>query len=130
MREGNIFSLFVSPHPRGYPSPWFFPRSLVPGPFWEHSSPRLFPRSLVPGPFHGVPQSWPGRYPSPGWGYPQPGQDGIPPPPVRLGWDTPPPARSRWGTPPPPHKGQNSRVSTCYAAGSMPLAFTQKDFFA
>ena len=35
MGKGNIFSLFVSPHPGGYPSPRFFPRFLVPGPFWE-----------------------------------------------------------------------------------------------
>ena len=32
MGEGNIFNLFVSPHPGGYPNPRFFPRCLVPGP--------------------------------------------------------------------------------------------------
>ena len=38
-------------------------------------------------------------------------------------------ARSVWGTPSPfPHGRQSSRASTCYAAGSMPLVFTQEDF--
>ena len=71
----------------GYPSPRFFPRSLVPGPFQGHPSPRFFPRSLVPGTFQG----------------------GTP--------------RQDWGT----SQVQNSRASTCYAAGLMPLAFAQKD---
>ena len=33
-----------------------------------------------------------------------------------------------WGTPPPPPMRQSSITSTCYAAGGMPLAFTQEDF--
>ena len=32
---------------------------------------------------------------------------------------------ARTGVPPSPPQGQNSRVSTCYMAGSMPLVFTQ-----
>ena len=52
-----IVSVCLSVHSRGYPSPRFFPRSLVPSPF-------------------------PLGYPSPGWGdwVPHwPGQDGVPP---------------------------------------------------
>ena len=64
---------------------------------------------------------------STGGGYPQPGLDGG-----RGTWGNPPPARSGWcggGTPStPPPIGQSSIVSTCYAAGGMPLAFTQEDF--
>ena len=39
----------------------------------------------------------------------------------------PPSTRTGWGTPPPPIR-QSSIASTCYAAGGMPLAFTQEDF--
>ena len=56
------------------------------------------------------------------------------PPPTMTGWGTPhhdwmgyPPTMTGWGTPhhdPPPP----SIASTCYAAGDMPLAFTQEDF--
>ena len=86
--EGNIFSLSV--HIWGYPSPMFFPRSLVPGPFRGYPSPRFFPGhwsqvlsggTQVPGSFPGywsqvlsrgtpvlaggiLPQSYPD------WGYP------------------------------------------------------------
>ena len=63
----------------------------------------------VPGvpPYH----VWMG-YPLTGWGTPM------------TGWSTPPtpPAMTGWGTPP------TSIASTCYAAGGMPLAFTQEDF--
>ena len=72
--------------------------------------------NLVPGreyPCPGVPP-WPGQ----DWGI-SPGQDWVPP---RLGWGTAP-ARTRF--PPPPR--QNCRATTCYAAGGMPLAFTQED---
>ena len=71
-------------------------------------------------------QDWMGVPPiRTGWGYP----------PVGTGWGTPtcwdwrgvPPLGLDWGTPPPIRR-QNSRVSTCYAAGGMPLAFTQEDF--
>ena len=87
-------------HCGGCPSPMFFPRLLVPGPFW------------------GIPQPWPGQDGVPT----RPGQDRVPPPgQVRMRYPT---ARD-WGT---PHRGQNSRASTCYAAGGMPLAFRQDDF--
>ena len=46
MGEGNIFSLFDSPHPGGYPSPGFLPRSLVSGSFWGYPSPGFFPGFL------------------------------------------------------------------------------------
>ena len=126
----------------GYPSPRFFPRSLIPGPFfgvpqsWPggvpqddippppgqvrmgHPSPRFFPRSLIPGPFFGVSQSWPGGVP----------QDDIPPPNhFRMGHPPPPRSQVRMGYSPPPPPGQSSRTSTCYAAGGMPLAFTQEN---
>ena len=70
--EGNVFTgvcLFTEQVPQSqvlslvsgprsfqerYPSPRFFPRSLVLGPFPEgYTSPSLFPRSLVSGPFLG-----------------------------------------------------------------------------
>ena len=41
---------------------------------------------------------------------------GTPPPPPSQDWRVPPPLR------------QNSRASTCYAAGGMPLAVTQEDY--
>ena len=49
----------------GYPSPRFFPRSLLPGPFWKgYPSPWFFAKSLVPGPFQGYPSlSWGGGVP-------------------------------------------------------------------
>ena len=72
-----------------------------------------------------------GGIPHPG-GYP--GQilmmGGVPPT-SRPGWDTPHPPTLGWGTPWPgmgyPPR-QSSIASTCYAAGSMPLVFTQEDF--
>ena len=57
-----------------------------------------------------------GGYPISGWG----GTLGTPPTEI---WDGVPPYL-RWGTPP----LQSSIASTCYAAGGVPLAFTQKDF--
>ena len=58
---------------------------------------------------------------------PQPGQDwGIPTRTVLGYWDWGTSLRQDWGTPPPPR--QNSRASTCYVAGGMPLAFMQEDF--
>ena len=59
-----------------------------------------------------------------GWGTPQPGKNGYPPGQHRMGYH--PLASSGWGTPPPP--GQNSRATTCYMVGGMPLAVTQEDF--
>ena len=83
---------------------------------------------------------WGGGYPGQVWmvgrGVPQPGLDGggtqgTP----MTGWGTRlarsgwwggypgyPPTMTGWSTPPP------SIASTCYAAGGMPLAFTQEDF--
>ena len=81
-----IFSVCLSVHTRGNPSPRFFPRSLVLGPFGE------------------VPQSWlGGGYPSigyppgrPGWSIPLARTVlGYPPGQVRMGY---PPART--GVPP------------------------------
>ena len=75
-----------------------------------------------------------GGYPVPGlWvrGYPIPGL-GRGYPPARSGrWGggvpwVPPTTRTGWGTHPPSR--QSSIASTCYAAGGMPLAFTQEDF--
>ena len=87
------------------------------------------------------------------WGTPPPWLDGVPPP-ARSGWWGVPPTMTGWGTPhhdwlryppimtglgtlpplpwldggnPPPTTTTNI-VSTCYAAGGMPLAFTQEDF--
>ena len=51
-------------------------------------------------------------------GNPRPGLDGVPPTITGLGT---PPTITGWGTP----IKQSSIASTCYAAGSMPLAFTQ-----
>ena len=91
-------------------------------------------------------------HPRSGWGgvYPIPGLPGVPPSPrpgmgyppaLDLGWGIPPPwtwdgvprPDLTWGTPPdltwgtPPPR-RISIASTCYAAGGMPLAFTQEDF--
>ena len=56
-------------------------------------------------------------------GSPCPGLDGIPPI-SRMGY---PPSQTGWGT---PHQVPPtiSKASTCYAAGGVPLAFTQEDF--
>ena len=104
----------------------------------------------------GIPLIWDGVPPTLGWGTPRPGMgypqtwdgvtpqtwDGVPPRP-EMGnpktWDGVPPrpgmgSPQTWdGVPPRPEMGypptrQISIVSTCYAAGGMPLAFTQEDF--
>ena len=85
-------------------------------------------------------QVWTGRYPIPGLdgvaphpadGYPISGPDrgyAIPGPDGGGGL---PPSKIRMVYPPPlPIRRQISITSTCYAAGSMPLAFTQEDFLA
>ena len=66
-----------------------------------------------------------------GWGTPHQDWMGYPPPSTtRTGWGTPP--TQVWmvggtrGTPTPMR--QSSIASTCYAAGGVPLAFTQEDF--
>ena len=78
----------------------------------------------------GTPSSWPGGTPFPGLdgGYPLPGGTppgkGVPPsaglPPLGRGYPSPPTGGTS------PH--QTSTVCTCYAAGGVPLAFTQEDF--
>ena len=111
------FHRCLSVHTWGYPSPRFFPRSLFLGPFWGkyHS-----PGQGIPQSSWGVLQDR-GTPTRTGLGY-HPSQDRCTPGQdrtgVSLGLD--------WGTSPPPR--QNSRARTCYAAGSMPLAFTQEDF--
>ena len=81
----------------------------------------------TPSPRHGqgTPWTWDRVPPRPGTGYPPDLGRGTPP---DLGrgtpqtWDrVPPPTDLGWGTPPP------GIASTCYAAGGMPLAFTQED---
>ena len=61
-----------------------------------------------------TPPPWLDGVPPPSWldGYPLPWLDGVPP--THHDW---------MGYPP-----TTNIVSTCYAAGSMPLAFTQEDF--
>ena len=96
------------------------------------SLPRGYPH---PVPDWRVPHPVPIQYPSQvRTGYPY--QDWMGVPPLRLDGGTPPPnldwvppIRAGWGYPPPPlPRRQSSRASTCYAAGGMPLAFTQEDF--
>ena len=96
-----------SPHPKDG-DVTVFPGVYLSTPGVQYPSPRFFPRSLVKGPFQGVPQSWLGDILILARGYP------------RAGYP-----QDRTGVPPP---GQNSRKSTCYVAGGMPLAFTQEDF--
>ena len=71
-------------------------------------------------------QVWVGGVPHPRSGR---GIPGIPPGQVWMvgggGGTLPPPGLD--GVPPPPIR-QSSIASTCYVAGSMPLAFTQEDF--
>ena len=58
-------------------------------------------------------------------GVPLSGLDGGPTP-IRTGWEYPLPARTGWANL--PSFRQSSIASTCYAAGGVPLAFTQGDF--
>ena len=72
------------------------------------------PGGTLAGGYPGGGVTWPGGYP--GWGYPGQGgtlAGGYP------GWGVPWPG----GVP-----SQDNIGSTCYMAGSMPLAFTQEDF--
>ena len=89
----------------------------------------------IPGPGRGYPITSLGRaVPSPrSGGYPIPGWGGTPSQ-VR---GTPSLFGGTWGTPEPGLNGvppnqvlirQSSISSTCYATGSVPLAFTQEDF--
>ena len=72
-------------------------------------------------------QEWMG-IPGQDWmGYPpRPGLDGVPP---RPGLDGVAPSWPGLDGVPPSPIIQSSIASTCYAVGSMPLAFTQEDFF-
>ena len=106
------------------------PRSFPLSSWGRYPSPRFFPRSLVPGPFSGSTlllagggtPVLPGGTPvlRQDWGTPMvrtgvsPGQD----------WSSP---LGRTGVPhpPPPLWDRTPRVSNCYAAGGMPLPVTQ-----
>ena len=92
---------------RGYPIPGLDP--LPPGPGQD-----------------GVPpdQVWMGYPPRPGMGYLPETWDGVPP--LRPGIGYPP--RPGMGYPLPRPPPNWDIASTCYAAGGMPLAFTQEDF--
>ena len=65
-------------------------------------------------------------------GTPQSGLDGVPP--VGAEWGNPLTLQDRMGVPSPSPpttpaiRRQNSRVSTLYATGGMPLVFTQENF--
>ena len=90
----------------------------------------------------GVPLSVNGGTPSgPDGGYPHPSQWGVPPGldegtllleldgvPPQLEFDVGIPPHQDWMVYPTPIRRQSSRASTCYMAGSMPLAFAQEDF--
>ena len=102
------------PHPR---SEWGYP---VPGPDGGYPIPGLDGGYPIPGPDGG--------------GYPIPGPDRRYPillmgecPHPRSGWGSiqgyPLLSRTGWCNPPP-----ISKASTCYAAGGVPLAFTQENF--
>ena len=116
MYDGKVMFSQVCPH-EGYPSPRFFPWSLVPGPFW--GVPQFQPG--VPQSQTGVTQSQLGAtlfqtgVHQSRTGVPL-SQPGIPP---SWDWGTP---WQGWGTP------QDRRASTCYMTGDMPLAVTQEDF--
>ena len=122
IREGNIFSLFTpveggipsQVQMEGYPSQVWMGRYPIPG----RSGWRGYPIPSLNGAdtssqvqIGGAPsQVWMGGAPHPrsGWstlGYPHQGLDGVP-----------------------LSRRQISIASTCYAAGSMPLVFTQDDF--
>ena len=98
----------VPPQPgMGYPLTW----DGVPPPDLGQGTPLDLEWGTPPRPGNGVtPQTWDRVPPRPGTGYPP-----------DLGWGTPP----RPGMGPPPTW---DIASTCYVAGSMPLAFTQEDF--
>ena len=138
-----IFSLCVSVHTStGGGTP--HPLTGVPpsGPDW--GVPPFFPTGVTPILSDGVPLiqvpdqgggtlTWEGGTPSrPGKGVPpwsRPGEGIPPPPPPIQTWEGVPPVQVRsqdggGGSTP----NWNSIACTCYAAGGMPLAFTQEDF--
>ena len=130
----GLWSQILSQEEPGGPSPgWGCSVLAGSTPVLTRGTPEQGYTSL-PGLDSGTPQPELG-YPLLGLGYPLAGT-GILPPPARTGvplWPglvylparvTPPPHPARTGVPP----RHNSRVSTCYVAGCMPLAVTQEDF--
>ena len=141
-REGNVLTpVCVSVHTcgggGGTPSQDLRSRGGTPSQVWlgggaGGSTPSQAWIGWIP-PRHGVHPPRPGMgYPPPrhGTGYPPrhgmgyPPRDGMGYPPQT--WDGVPPPGHGTGYPPSPR--QISIASTCYAAGGMPLAFTQEDF--
>ena len=111
MREGNSFSLCVSSHLDRGGTPFS----------WQGGG---YPFQRLDGggtPFSGLGM---GGTPSSWCGVPFPGLDGGGTP----SWGVPHLGRAYplAGEPPPPR--QTSTACTCYAAGGVPLAFTQEDF--
>ena len=102
------------PYPRGDPILGSTPARSG---WWGVPHPRGYPSQvLMVGGTQGIlPPSRPGlgTFHSLGWGTPQPG----------MGY----PSAQTWDGVPPPTR-QSSIAITCYAAGGMPLAFTQEDF--
>ena len=103
-----------------YPRYPLWPEMGYPPQTWDGVPPRPgmgYPPDLrwgTPQTWDGVlPQTWDGVPPRPEMGYPPQTWDWVPP---------------RPGTRYPPQPRQISIASTCYAAGGMPLAFTQEDF--
>ena len=110
---------------------------------WGGASPSQVQAGGTPSPSAGwgTPPSRPGKGVPPTWTW-----EGVATPRPDLGreycpawtWEEVPPCPDlEGGTPPPPSPGQvqgrgypnqNSIACTCYAAGGMPLAFTQEDF--
>ena len=130
MRKGNVFtgvSIYSGGRGEGC-LPNLHPIILVPCPFCG------VPQWLVPGPFlGGTPVRDGGCTPVQDWGYPSPRWGGGNP-----RWGTPWPGMGYpWGRDlrpvsgvPPGQDGVppwDSKWSTCYAAGGMPLAFTQEN---
>ena len=87
---------------------------------WDIPVPGSFPGSWSQILSQGVPQSQAGDTPVPGGGWYT--RTGIP---THPGEDWP--CQDRTGVPPSQPGDQDSRSSTCYAAGGMPLAVTQED---
>ena len=119
------------PHPAdgGYPIPGLNRGYSIPGPD------RRYPILLVGG--YPI-QSWMGGTPPQVWmgeGYPMSGLDGGYPILLVKTWWGYPLSKTGWSTPtiqdwmgyPPAHQ-EISIVSTCYAAGGVPLSFTQQSF--
>ena len=112
--EDNVFT-GACPFTGRYPSPRFFPRSLVPGPLLVcYPNPRFFLRSFPRGTpiLPGGDSPIPGVIPVPGWGSTQPIWGGTPgqgyPPAgtgVPPGWELGSPHQDRTGVAPGQDKG-------------------------